>query len=100
MSCLFSVFPFTPKSKASSFKMTIRNTGIEPRSPTLQVDSLPAEPQGKTIRNTSTHNNCLKSSVDKKKNQIYQENILKSTINVFKLHVRTDKTIPYKKNKL
>ena len=80
--------------------MTIRNTGIEPRSPTLQVDSLPAEPQGKTIRNTSTHNNCLKSSVDKKKNQIYQENILKSTINVFKLHVRTDKTIPYKKNKL
>ena len=24
------------------------NTGIEPRSPTLQVDSLPAEPQGKT----------------------------------------------------
>ena len=24
------------------------NPGIEPRSPTLQVDSLPAEPQGKT----------------------------------------------------
>ena len=23
------------------------NTGIEPRSPTLQADSLPAEPQGK-----------------------------------------------------
>ena len=25
------------------------NPGIEPRSPTLQVDSLPAEPQGKPI---------------------------------------------------
>ena len=24
------------------------NSGVEPRSPTLQVDSLPAEPQGKT----------------------------------------------------
>ena len=28
------------------------NPGIEPRSPALQVDSLPAEPQGKPIRLT------------------------------------------------
>ena len=27
------------------------NPGIEPRSPTLQADSLPAEPQGKPILN-------------------------------------------------
>ena len=27
------------------------NPGIEPRSPTLQVDSLPAEPQGKPYYN-------------------------------------------------
>ena len=27
----------------------ISNPGIEPRSPTLQADSLPAEPQGKSI---------------------------------------------------
>ena len=33
-------FPF---SKGSS------NPGTEPRSPALQVDSLPAEPQGKTL---------------------------------------------------
>ena len=39
----------------SSFKMTIRNTEIEPSSSMLQVDSLPTEPQGKPIRNTSTH---------------------------------------------
>jgi len=26
------------------------NPGIEPRSPALQVDSLPAEPQGKSTR--------------------------------------------------
>ena len=26
------------------------NPGMEPRSPTLQADSLPAEPQGKPIR--------------------------------------------------
>ena len=25
------------------------NSGIEPRSPTLRVDSLPAEPQGRSI---------------------------------------------------
>ena len=29
----------------------LRNPGIEPRSPTLQVDSLPSEPSGK-LRNT------------------------------------------------
>ena len=29
------------------------NTGIEPRSPALQVDSLPAKPQGKPIRKAS-----------------------------------------------
>ena len=27
--------------------LDLPNTGIEPRSPTLQVDSLPAEPPGK-----------------------------------------------------
>ena len=27
----------------------LHNPGIEPRSPTLQADSLPAEPQGKLI---------------------------------------------------
>jgi len=33
------------------FPGDLPNPGIEPRSPTLQADSLPAEPQGKT-RNT------------------------------------------------
>ena len=28
-------------------RMDLPNPGIEPRSPTMQVDSLPAEPQGK-----------------------------------------------------
>ena len=31
-----------------SFPGYLPNPGVEPRSPTLQVDSLPAEPQGKT----------------------------------------------------
>ena len=31
-----------------SFPGDLPNPGVEPRSPTLQVDSLPAEPQGKT----------------------------------------------------
>ena len=34
-----------------------KNPGIEPRSPALQVDSLPAEPQGKPLKNrTKRHN--------------------------------------------
>ena len=32
---------------AFPFSKDLLNSGIEPRSPTLQVDSLPAEPQGK-----------------------------------------------------
>ena len=32
---------------AFPFHKDLPNSGIEPRSPTLQVDSLPAEPQGK-----------------------------------------------------
>ena len=32
---------------AFPFSGDLRNPGIEPRFPTLQVDSLPAEPQGK-----------------------------------------------------
>ena len=32
---------------AFPFSMDLPNPGIEPRSPTLRVDSLPAEPQGK-----------------------------------------------------
>ena len=32
---------------ASPFSGDLPNPGIEPRSPTLQVDSLPAESQGK-----------------------------------------------------
>ena len=36
-------FPFSRESS---------NPGIEPRSPELQVDSSPAEPQGKPILNT------------------------------------------------
>jgi len=32
---------------AGSFSRESPNPGIEPRSPTLQVDSLPAEPLGK-----------------------------------------------------
>ena len=34
------------------------NPGIEPRSPALQVDSLPAEPQGKP-KNTGVHSLSL-----------------------------------------
>ena len=37
-------FPF---SRGSSQPGDLPNPGIEPRSPTLQEDSLPAEPQGK-----------------------------------------------------
>ena len=33
---------------AFPFSRGLPNPGIEPRSPTLQVDSLPAEPQGKS----------------------------------------------------
>ena len=33
---------------AFPFSRDLPNPGIEPRSPTLQADSLPAEPQGKT----------------------------------------------------
>ena len=36
-------FPFSRGSSQGIF------SGIKPRSPTLQVDSLPAEPQGKPI---------------------------------------------------
>ena len=41
-------FPF---SRGSSQPRDLPNPGIKPRSPTLQADSLPAEPQGKP-RNT------------------------------------------------
>ena len=37
---------------AIPFSRDLPNPGIEPRSPTLKVDSLPAEPQGKP-RNTA-----------------------------------------------
>ena len=39
-----------------SFSKDLPNPGIEPRSPALQVDSLPAEPQG---RPKQPHNNFL-----------------------------------------
>ena len=35
------------------------NPGIQPRSPTLQVDSLPAEPQGKHVEVNSINNQHL-----------------------------------------
>ena len=37
---------------AFSFSGDLPNPGIEPRSPTLQSDSLPAEPQGKPFKGT------------------------------------------------
>ena len=42
----------------SLLQVTHPNPGIEPRSPVLQVDSLPAEPPGKWTRNTT----CFKTS--------------------------------------
>ena len=36
---------------AVPFSRDLPNPGIKPRSPTLQVDSLPAEPQGKPKKN-------------------------------------------------
>ena len=41
------------------------NPGIEPRFPTLQVDSLPAKPQGKptTFLELSTHMRALRACV-------------------------------------
>ena len=54
---------------AFPFSRYLPNPGIEPRSPTLQADSLPAEPQGKPIgiRGVSylwlTEGLCLESSV-------------------------------------
>ena len=40
---------------AFPFSGDLPNPGIEPRSPTLQADYLPAEPQEK-IKNTGVHN--------------------------------------------
>ena len=34
---------------ATPFSRDLPNTGIEPKSPAVQADSLPAEPQGKPI---------------------------------------------------
>ena len=36
----------------------VPNAGIEPRSPTLQADSLPAEPPGKPIMNNYHYEQC------------------------------------------
>ena len=38
---------------AFPFSGDLSNTGIEPRSPALWTDSLPAEPQGKKPKNTA-----------------------------------------------
>ena len=35
------------------------NPGIKPKSPALQVDSLPAEPQGKLFLNSANYRNKL-----------------------------------------
>ena len=35
---------------AFPFSRELPNPGIEPRSPTLQADFLPAEPQGKALK--------------------------------------------------
>ena len=43
-------FPFSPD---------LPNPGMEPRSATLQVDSLPTEPQGKPFRPLSWSNYCM-----------------------------------------
>ena len=42
---------------AFSFSRESSNRGIEPRLPTLQADSLPAEPQGKPGEDSVTHIN-------------------------------------------
>ena len=39
--------PGLPHCRQIVYQLNLPNPGIEPRSPTLQVDSLPAEPQGK-----------------------------------------------------
>ena len=44
----------------------LRNPEIEPRSPTLQVDSLPAKPQGK-LKNTGVGSLSINSIFDWKK---------------------------------
>ena len=41
------------------FSRDLLNPGIEPRSPALQADSLPAESQGKTLKWTTTANLSL-----------------------------------------
>ena len=64
-------FPATPRERshgifqarilewvAISFSRGSSNPGIEPRSPVLQVDSLPAKPPGKP-KNTGVGNLCL-----------------------------------------
>ena len=35
---------------AFPFSRVLSNPGVEPRSPALQADSLPVEPQGKPVR--------------------------------------------------
>ena len=40
--------PFQPRDQTQPGDLS--NPGIEPRSPTLQADSLPAEPPGKPVK--------------------------------------------------
>ena len=40
---------FVAEDSGCTFPQDLPNTGIEPRSPSLQANSLPAEPQGKPM---------------------------------------------------
>ena len=42
-----------------SLLQVLPNPGIEPRSPALQADSLPAEPPGKPITKKTQSNYCI-----------------------------------------
>ena len=60
---------------AFPFSRDLSNPGIEPRSPKLHVDSLPAEPQGKPLQTVKDFNTFLRITerTDHKKETEYGE---------------------------
>ena len=64
-SCLTLYSPWNSPGRilawvAFPFSRDLPNPGIEPRSPALQADSLPAEPQGKPFQTVKDFNTFLR----------------------------------------
>ena len=67
------------------------NPGIEPRSPTLQADSLPFEPQGKPLENSK---DCTKKLVE-----LINE-LSKIAVKLYKINVQKSVALLYTNNEL